>query len=396
VNRLSPEDRAIILHSLCEGMSMRSCERVFKRPLKTIQKIIRDVGDWAIYFHGKEPTVTCDTLQADEIWSFVGENDRRTALQTDKDKSRGVCWTYLAVDRTTKLILTYHIGSRQVVDASRFMRKVEARLAKDDNGDYVSLPTIAVDGLKAYKDAIELAFGDRVNAGIFQKKYSKYDANGEPLPSSRYIGADRLILKGKPARDEINTWLIERENGFVRQANRRFTRKTNAFSKAMEFHERQVAITMVYRNYLWIPAPSRPKDGSDKWLKRVTPAMNAGLTDRVWTIQDIIDASDKYIATRDTALDTPPAEEVSNQAVAEYWVNHTPYQRKATVHLAKCSSCNGGTGKGKGPVATSIWMGFDTLDDAKARAAKLEPEDHRLCRLCVSSYNTLSSFGPRR
>jgi len=88
------------------------------------------------------------------------------------------------------------------------------------------------------------------------------DKNGEPRPGSRYVGVRKNVLKGSPEPADITTWLVERENGFLRQANRRFTRKTNAFSKVMEFHERQVAIWIHYRNYCWIPNPSRPKDGS--------------------------------------------------------------------------------------------------------------------------------------
>jgi IS1 family transposase len=378
-------------------MSMRSCERVFDRPFKTIQKIVRDVGDWAIHFHGLEASVPCDKLQADEIWSFVGANDRKNAL----DKKRadgGVCWTYLAVDRTTKLILTYHIGSRQAVDAAKFMRKLENRLLKDDRGDFVVIPTIAVDGLKAYTDAIELAFGNRVNAGIFQKKYSKLDANGEPVPSSKYIGADRLIMKGKPEHEDINTWLVERENGFVRQANRRFTRKTNAFSKLMEFHERQVAITMFYRNYCWTPAPSRPQIRTGSWKKRNTAAINAGLADRVWTADEIIEAADAFVSTRgQTKQDKQPKPIASDgQEHFDFWVNHKPYHRASKVHRADCSSCNGGTGKGRGPAKRSIWKGFDDLDEATAYAAKLEPDHNEPCRLCLTGYNTLTTYGPRR
>lgn len=397
MNRLSRRDRAQILHAICEGMSLRSCERVFDRPMKTIQKIVRDVGDWAIHFHRHEPTVTCDKLQADEIWSFVGENDRRMANWREKDKNRGVCWTYLAVDRTTKLVLTYHIGSRQKGDASIFMRKLESRLRKDEHGDYVVIPTLAVDGLKAYEDAIELAFGNQIHAGIFQKKYSKLDENGEPLPSSRYIGADRLTLKGDPDFDDINTWLIERENGFVRQANRRFTRKTNAFSKLMEYHERQVAITMIYRNYCWTPAPSRPRGGSKQWVKRNTAAINAGLAQHVWTVHDIIAASDEFIDNRERSS-TPIISNASSEAgaPAQFWVNHKLHHGEAKVHLADCSSCNGGKGKGRGPSLKSLWHGFDDLEAATAYAAQLQPDSNANCKLCLGSYNTLRTFGPRR
>ena len=395
VNRVSVEARAQILHALCEGVSMRACERVFDRSFKTIRKIVEDVGDWAMAFHQQAAPVTCTRIQADEIWSFVGENDRKTAKRADK--TRGVCWTYLAVDRPTKLVISHHIGTRQAVDAAAFMRKLDARLAKDDHGDFLIRPTLAVDGLKAYVDAIELAFGDRIDAGQFSKQYSKLDRNGEPLPGSRYIGAVKLVLKGKPDDADITTWLVERENGFLRQANRRFTRKTNAFSKVMGFHERQVAIWMHYRNYCWIPYPSRPTDGSRQWQKRATAAIACELADRVWTPEDMILASDDFVAMREvrevSVVHVPKADEVTPKP---FWVLHSPYHRAARVHLAECSSCNRGLGKNRGPAKGSIWTGFHQFEEAVAFAAGKEPDGNSICRLCLGSYNMLTSFGPRR
>ena len=296
MNRLSIEDRATVLHALCEGMSMRSCERVFKRPLGTISRIVREVGDWAISTHQQAGPVTCDRIQVDELWSFVGENDRRSAL---KRADGGVCWTFLAVDRTTNLVIAYHIGLRGRGDTVKFLRKLEQRLAKNEAGDFLSRPTIASDGWRAYRDAAELVFGDRVNFGQYSKIYTNTDKNGEPTLRSRFAGANRLVVLGDPDPNDIITWKVERENGFVRQSNRRFTRKTNAFSKVLEYHERQLAISIFYRNYCWVPRQRRPTDGSKHWEKRVPGAMECGLSDRVWTPEEMIAAADEYTANRD-------------------------------------------------------------------------------------------------
>jgi IS1 family transposase len=373
-------------------MSMRSCERVFKRPLGTISRIVREVGDWAIHHHRNAASVTCDRIQVDELWSFVGENDRRSAL---KRGDGGVCWTYLGVDRTTNLVIAYHIGLRGKVDATKFFRKLDDCLRKGGSGDFVRRPTIASDGMKAYVDAAERVFGNRVDFGQYSKIYSDTDANGEPTPRSKFAGATRLIVAGNPDLADITTWRVERENGFVRQSNRRFTRKTNAFSKAMEYHERQLAIGIVYRNYCWVPRQKRPDDGSSNWIKRIPAAIECGLTDRVWTPEDMVRAADEFTARAGNSEASPP---VSNYADEEklFWVVHQPYHQKAVIHKAECSSCKNGRGRMDGTSKRTFWDGFATIEEATAFAAVKEPDEHKICKKCLGEYNTLSRYGRRR
>ena len=391
MNRLSVEQRALILHGLCEGMSMRSCERVFQRPLGTITRIVRDVGDWAIYHHRNAAQVTCDRIQVDELWSFVGENDRRSAL---KRREGGVCWTYLGVDRTTNLVIAYHIGLRGKVDATKFFRTLDARLAKDGSGEFVRRPTIASDGMKAYVDAAERVFGSRVDFGQYSKIYSDTDGNGEPTPRSKFAGATRLIVSGNPDPADITTWRVERENGFVRQSVRRFTRKTNAFSKVMTYHERQLAIGIFYRNYCWIPRQKRPEDGSSNWIKRSPAATECGLTDRLWTPEDMVRASDEFIA-RGGKPEASAALSDAGDPEKRFWVVHQPYHQKAMIHKADCSSCKSGLGRMDGASKRTFWHGFATIEQATAFAADREPDEHKICKKCLGEYNTLSRYGRR-
>ncbi|QNP44602.1 IS1 family transposase (plasmid) [Sphingomonas daechungensis] len=391
MNRLSVGERALILHSLCEGMSMRSCERVFRKPFGTISRIVREVGDWAIDHQRNLAPVTCDRIQVDELWSFVGENDRRSAL---KRGDGGVSWVYLGVDRRTSLVITYHIGLRGKVDATKFFRKLDNSLAKDASGDFICRPTIASDGMKAYRDAAEIVFADRVNFGQYSKIYTDTDDNEEPTPRSKFAGAHRLIVIGQPALEDITTWRVERENGFVRQSNRRLTRKTNAFSKALEYHERQLAISIMFRNYCWIPRPKRPTDGSSSWVKRVPAAIECGLTDRVWTPEDMIVAADEFIARQgksEPSLEQPTARDQEKR----FWVVHQPYHQKAMIHKAECSSCKGGLGRMDGSSKITFWCGLPTLEEATALAAEKEPDEHKICKKCLGQYNTLTRYGRR-
>lgn len=391
MNRLSVEERAQVLHALCEGMSMRACERVFKRPLGTISRIVREVGDWAINHHHNSASVTCDRIQVDELWSFVGENDRRSAL---KRKDGGVCWTYLGVDRTTNFVMAYHIGLRGKTDATKFFRKLDNCLSKDAFGDFICRPTIVSDGMKAYVDAAERVFGNRVDFGQYSKIYSDTDSKGEPTPRSKFAGAARLIVAGNPDVADITTWRVERENGFVRQSNRRFTRKTNGFSKAMEYHERQLAIGIVYRNYCWVPRQKRPDDGSSNWIKRVPAAIECGLTDRVWTSEDMVLAADEFIARRGKP-EPPLALSNSTDEEKRFWVVHQPYHQKAVIHAAECSSCKSGLGRLDGASKRTFWFGFPTIEEATSFAAEREPDEHKICKKCLGEYNTLSRYGRR-
>lgn len=364
---------------------MRSCERIFGRSLGTIAKIVEEVGDMAIAFHKAAPQCSPKLIQVDELWSFVGRNDYGYKPH-ERVEAEGVSWTFLGVDPETKLVLDYHIGNRHAADAAAFMRKLAKRLKRREDGRFLVTPSLAFDGLPAYPDAVELAFGDDVNAGVFEKVYDD---------RKRYIGSKRRTVKGSLDHTEINTWRVERENGFMRQANRRFTRKTNAFSKRLEFHERQVAIWMMYRNYCWEPCPSRPRDGSSNWQMRKTAAEAAGLTDQTWKIDRLIELSDEFQVCRiaEESGCEAPSQDVPDDA--RFWVNHSPYHRRAKVHDATCTTRNKAIANPP-PAGGSIWKSFASEAEALAFAAQMEPDHHEVCRRCLGTYKTLNTYGRRR
>ena len=162
----------------------------------------------------------------------------------------------------------------------------------------------------------------------------------------------------------------------------------------LDYHERQLAIGIYYRNFCWVPRPTRPRDGSSNWIKRIPAAIAAGLADRVWTPEDMVIASDEFIARRDAP--DAPATIAAPIGSPLYWVAHQPYHRTARVHAADCSSCNHGQGKSAASSGRSFWTGFASLDEATSFAADKEPDDYRICKLCLGEYNTLSRYGRRR
>lgn len=335
----------------------------------------------AIRFHQETATVTPRLIQADEIWSFVGRNDYGYGPD-QKVPGEGVTWTWLAIDPETQLIIAYHVGSRRANDGTQFMRKVSGRLARNERGELLVKPTVAVDGHVAYPEAIERAFADEVEVGVFEKIYDD---------KKRYVGSNRQQMKGAPLYEDINTWRIERENGFLRQANRRFTRKTNAFSKRLRYHERQIAIWMLHRNYCWARSgidPSRPK-------RMVSAAMAAGLTDRVWREEELIDRSDAYKKTRGSK--DPVGVEQGNDDLRErpFWMNHSPDHQRANVHTSDCSQVRKALARPDSTSCKSVWLSFATQEEAEAEAARREPDKHRTCRLCIGGYVTRSTYGRR-
>ena len=386
MNRLPIERRARLLRCLCEGVSLRGTARIEQVALKTVVGLVRDVGDMARAFHASSPKISPKVVQVDELWSFVGRNDYGYKLE-DRVPGEGVVWVYAAIDPETKFVLATHIGTRLATDATIFMRKIEQRLERDGSGKLVVKPTIAFDGLVAYPDAVERAFADEVNAGAFEKVYDK---------QGRYVSSKRKQIVGSPVYEAINTWRIEREYGFMRQANRRLTRKTNGFSKHLVFHERQIAIQVLHRNYCWVPHPRRPKDGSKQWEKQVTGAMAAGLTERIWTEEEIIERTDEFLATRERIEPSGVEQGDDDPRERPFWVSHSAYHNRAKIHARTCSALGRAFMEPRVGSRKGEWLSFKSLDEAVAEAARLKPDNNELCRLCLWEYMTRSTYGRSR
>ena len=270
MKKLPHEKRAQILTLLCEGSSMRAVSRIADVSFNTVNKLLIDAGKVCAVFHDeKVRNVKARRVQVDEIWSFTYAKAKNVPAAKAAPDGAGDTWTWTAIEADTKLILTWLVGGRDSEYAMEFMDDLRARLA-----NRVQLTS---DGHRAYLEAVEGAFGGDVDYAQLVKLYgaSADSAKGRYSPAE-CIGARKERIEGNPDPKHISTSFAERQNLTMRMHMRRFTRLTNAFSKKFENHAHMVAIYTVFYNWVRI----------HKTL-RVTPAIAAGLTDRVWDMSDI-------------------------------------------------------------------------------------------------------------
>jgi IS1 family transposase len=271
MNKLSPADRARILHLLCEGSSIRSVTRLLNVGKNTVIRLMIDAGKaCAAYYNEHVRNLTSKRIQVDEIWSFTYAKQKNVATAKSAPEGAGDTWTWTAIDADSKFIVSWFVGGRDGGCAAWFMNDLASRLA-----NRVQLTS---DGHKAYLEAVEGAFGADIDFAQLVKLYgaSPDSAKGRYSPAE-CTGAIKTPIEGKPDPRYISTSYAERTNLTMRMHMRRFTRLTNAFSKKVENHAHSMALFTTYYNFVRI----------HKTL-RVTPAMAAGVSDRLWEVSDIV------------------------------------------------------------------------------------------------------------
>jgi IS1 family transposase len=279
MNRLTREDRARILHLLCEGSSIRAVTRLTGASKNTVVKLLVDAGRACTDYQDRAfRNLTCQRIQVDELWSFVGSKHANTSAEKKATGEAGDCWTWTAICADTKLMPSWLVSSRDADAALEFMLDLQGRLA-----NRVQLTS---DGHGAYLRAVEGSFGDDIDYAMLVKIYG----NTSRVEQRRYsppecIGAMKGVISGKPDPKHISTSYAERQNLNIRMHTRRFTRLTNAFSKKVENHALSVALFAMYYNFVRI----------HKTL-RVTPAMAAGVTEKLWEIGDIVQVLEQWEA----------------------------------------------------------------------------------------------------
>lgn len=270
MNKLTIEDRAKILHLLCEGMSIRAITRTTGASKNTVAKLLIDAGKaCAAYHDANVRDVKAARVQVDEIWSFTYAKQKNVATAKAAPDHAGDTWTWTAIDADSKLIVSYLVGGRDAEYAMWFMDDLASRLA--------SRVQLTSDGHKAYLEAVEGAFGCDVDYAQLVKMYGNVGSTDNRRYSpAECTGIKKTRVEGSPDLAHVSTSYVERSNLTMRMHMRRFTRLTNAFSKKVENHAHAVALHMMYYNFVRV----------HKTL-RVTPAMEAGVTDRLWEIADI-------------------------------------------------------------------------------------------------------------
>jgi IS1 family transposase len=277
MNRLSVADRAKILGMLIEGNSLRSCARMADVSVITVMKLLVDLGMACDQFHDEHVrNVRVRRLQCDEIWCFVGAKAKNVTPEK-KAEGWGDTWTWTGLDADTKLCVSYLVGGRSADWAIDFMKDCAARIK--------GRVQVTTDGHKAYLEAVEEAFGAEVDYAMLQKIYgAPSEEESRRYSPARCIGCEMKTMSGNPDPKHVSTSYVERHNLTMRMGMRRFTRLTNGFSKKIQNHAAMVAIHAVYYNYARI----------HKTL-RITPSMAAGLSDHVWTLEEIVMMADSYI-----------------------------------------------------------------------------------------------------
>jgi len=253
MNRKSDQERAKILQLLVEGNSVSK---------DTVMSLLVEVGAaCATYQREHLINLPCKAVQVDEIYSFVYAREKNTP---EGMKNVGTVWTWVAICADTKLVPCWTVGGRDAETAHDFIADLAPRMA--------GRIQLTSDGFKSYKDAVDDVFGADVDYAMLVKMY-----DDEGKKRQKYIGATKDRRIGSPDPAKVSTSFVERQNLTMRMSIRRFGRKTNAFSKKLYNHECAIGLHFMYYNYCRI----------HKTL-RITPAMAAGITDRIWSLEDLL------------------------------------------------------------------------------------------------------------
>jgi IS1 family transposase len=274
MNQLSTAKRSQVVAALCEGVSGRATCRMTGVAKGTVLKLLVDLGAAVEQYQDVTlRNLKLKRIQCDEIWEFVYAKAKNVPEEHAGEWGYGDVWTWVAVDADTKLVPSWAVGRRDGFTAQAFIRDLADRLATR-----VQLTT---DGHKVYLEAVEGAFGANVDYAMLVKMYEGDSGKNAPA-QTRYspaacTGAQKQKIMGNPDPAHISTCYVERQNLTMRMHMRRFTRLTNAFSKKVDNHKAAVALHFMHYNFARIHQ-----------TLRVTPAMEAGVSDHVWSIEEII------------------------------------------------------------------------------------------------------------
>lgn len=270
MNKLSTADRVRVIAALVEGCSIRATVRMTGVAKNTIAKLLVELGAACKAYHDKHVRgLKSKRIQCDEIWAFVAMKQKNVPQARKGEFGVGDVWTWTALDSDSKLMVAYMVGSRDAGYATEFMHDVADRI---DNR--IQLTT---DGHKAYLEAVEDAFGGDIDYAKLVKIYGAERPGEARYSPAVCMGAEKHQVSGDPDWRHVSTSHVERQNLTMRMGMRRFTRLTNAFSKKIENLEAAVALHYMHYNFCRIHQ-----------TLRVTPAMEAGIADHVWELEELV------------------------------------------------------------------------------------------------------------
>jgi IS1 family transposase len=271
-NNLKSEVKAQAVSMLCEGNSIRAVERMTGIHRDTVMRLGVRVGEGCkLIMDEKLRNLNCGLIEVDEVWGFIGMK-QKTALRTNQNgEGVGDIWTWIAIDPESKLVPAFAVGDRGQYMANCFIEDLAARLSHRIQ--------ISTDALKVYQGAIERAFGADVDYGSIIKTYGHTElAEQRRYSPPEVIKAERVPVQGNPDIDLISTSHVEKQNHTLRMHCRRLSRLTNTFSKKLENFKAAVALHYAYYNFV-----------KNHTAIRCTPAMEAGVVNSAWTVQDLVE-----------------------------------------------------------------------------------------------------------
>ncbi|HEX75762.1 MAG TPA: DDE-type integrase/transposase/recombinase [Dehalococcoidia bacterium] len=275
MNKLNLDRRIKVIAALVEGNSIRATCRMTGAAKGTVIRLLAEIGKTCyMYQYRNLKNLQSRRIQCDEIWSFCYAKEKNVPEEKQGRLGYGDVWTWTAIDADTKLVPNWLVGLRDAGYAFRFMRNLQARLA-----NRVQLTT---DGHRVYLNAVEDVFGADIDYAMLVKLYGAEPEDDRHYSMAKCIGAEPHIIQGNPDPTKISTSFAERQNLTMRMSMRRFTRLTNGFSKKIENLEHAVALHFMYYNFARV----------HKTLG-MTPAMAAGISDHIWTLEEIVLLADK-------------------------------------------------------------------------------------------------------
>jgi IS1 family transposase len=271
MNQLTVQKRVQVISALVEGNSIRATVRMTGIAKNTIVKLLADVGQACERFQDRMlRALPCQHIQCDEVWSFCYAKQKNVPKDLQGQFGYGDVWTWTAIDADTKLICSWKIGGRGASTAYAFINDLASRMA--------SRIQLTTDGHRVYVDAVDSAFGADIDYAMLVKVYGADRVESEARYSpAGYIGCHSVRIAGRPDPEHISTSYVERQNLTMRMQMRRFTRLTNAFSKKIENHAAAIALHFMHYNFCRVHQ-----------TLRVTPAMEAGIANHVWTIGELV------------------------------------------------------------------------------------------------------------
>jgi IS1 family transposase len=277
MNRLDSKAREQVISCLIEGCSIRATVRMTGVAKKTVMRLLLEVGTVCAEYQDKVfRNLKCKRLQLDEMWSWIYCKEKnRTEEIARKNPAAGDVWLWTAVDADTKLVPAWMLGNRDGRTARRFVADLASRLSHRVQ--------ITTDSHRPYLQAVEDAFGGDVDYAMLHKVYGFPMEHETRYSPATCIGCEQKRISGNPDIEHVSTSFVERQNWTVRTNMRRYTRLSNGFSRKIENHAAAVALNYFSYNFIKIHR-----------TLRTSPAMAAGVTDRLWEIKDLVALWEKY------------------------------------------------------------------------------------------------------